>query len=369
MKTNWMIGAALVFAINTWAQEYDDMYFRSKDREKLNASNVLKDTYSANNNYSNFKKKHFDEVTLLDDYNNPTDSYSARNINPEYISRSYSQQASEDEQNYFVEGYNPQLNQGSGYYAGANNWNNWNTMNSWNNRWMNPMFMNGWYGPMYNSWNNPYGFGWNDPWMNPYWGGNRFNSGWSLSASYFWGNSWGPGWNTWGNPYYGNMWGPSWYGGGWGWNNWNMGYYRPAVVVVNDGARTNYGKRSTGNSTIVNDVRTRNNYNSGARITDTNTGRRTQVTTDDYYVRPSRRPYTDSNSSYSNTGNRTGINNTNTGRSSNYNSGSNFNRNTGSSSSGFSTPSRSSSGGFSTPSRSSSGSSGSSSGGSRRGGN
>jgi hypothetical protein len=364
MKTKLLMGATLLFGASALAQEYDDMYFRSKDREKLSTSNTLKDTYSSDN-YSKFKKKHFDEVAMLDDYANPTDSYSSRNINPEYISRSYSEQASEDELNYFVEGYNPKVAAGnSGYYAGTNN--NWNNRNTWNSPWMSPWYGNGfgsrWNNPYMNSMYNPY-FGWNDPWMNPYWGGG-FNSGWSLSASYFWGNSWGPGWNTWGNPYYGSMWGPSmYYGSGWGWNTWNMGYYRPytTVVVGGEGSRTNYGKRSTSNSAVVNNVANRNTNTSGARITEGNTGRRTQ-TADEYYVRPSRRTYTESTSSYSNTGN--------TYRSSNFNSGSNINRNTGSSSSGFSTPSRSSSssGGFSTPSRSSSsGSSGSS--GSRRGGN
>jgi hypothetical protein len=366
MKTTMIIGMAMMVGASAVAQEYDDMYFRSKDREKVSTTIA-----STSDSYSSFKKKHFEEVTMLDDYANPTDSYSARNINPEYIARSNSEQASEDEQNYFVEGYNPQAKSNVGSYYGNNwgnnNWNNWNSWNRWNN--WNPYFGSGMFMPSYyNSLYSPY-YGWNDPWANPYWGGMGFNSGWSLSAGYFWGNSWGSGWNygmgynNWGmmNPYYGGMWGPSW-----GWNNWNRPY--TTVVVVGEGARTNYGKRSTPNSsTAVNNVTNRSSRANSTMITDRNTTTgRVRTTADEYYVRPSRRTYTETNSS-GNTGN-TGS------RYSGWNSNNNSNSYRNSNSSGFSSPSmsspsRSSSGGstMSAPSRSSSGSSGSS--GSRRGGN
>src|SRR5690606_7798258 len=248
MKTKLILGLTMLGSVAAFAQENDDLYFRSKDREKLEAQRASEQTYVSN--YNNFKKKHFEEPTELDEYTNPTDSYSARNVNPEYISRSYSDQVSEDEANYFVEGYAPSTNNfnyNSGYYYNGFNNSGWNS----------------WYGPSYyNNWGSPYGYGWNDPWMNSYWGnrymnpywGNRWGSGWSLSASYYWGNSWG---NSWGNP-----WG--WYDpycspyNSWGsWSSWNYGGWWNApttVVVVGDGARPNYGKRPTRSSAGVTEV-------------------------------------------------------------------------------------------------------------------
>lgn len=352
MKTRMIIGLALVVSVGAFAQEYDDMYFRSKDREKLQKAS--KDAPSSN--YENFKKKHFDEVTELDEYNvNPTDSYSARNINPEYIARLSSEQASEDESNYFVENYKAPGTSSvssSGYYPNSN----------WNNRWYNPMY-SGMYGSYYNNYNSafysPY-YGYNDPWSNPYYCRNNY-SGWSMSSGYYWGNSFGSGWNyglSYGNPYYGSMWGPSYY----------TGFYRPytTIVVVGESSRPNYGKRPTHSSANVGNVA--DHYSRRESTVDNNSRGRTRSTSDEYYVRPSRRTYTDSNSSSTDSNN--GLN---TYRSYNANSGSNgINRDSRSSS--YSTPSRTSGGsGMSTPTRSSSsGSSGSSSGSSsssRRGGN
>jgi hypothetical protein len=370
MKTRLIIiGMVIGVSAGAFAQEYDDMYFRSKDREVLTTS--VSSPSAGKDSYSSFKKKHFEEVTMLDEYINPSDSYSARNINPEYIARSSSAQATADEGNYFVEGYSPQM-------LNSMNRNNTSNFNTMNNSWYNA----GWFGPSFYGARSPYsfygmndpwmmnrfgygygmgmydpwmmnrygaGFGWNDPWMmNPYRTGFGFNQGWSLSMNSYWGNSFG---GSWFNPYFGNSWGMS------PWNNfYHPGYYRPTTVIVTDNSRTNYGKRPANNS-VRTEMDDRNNRTSPGGI---NTNSRTR-TSDDYYVRPSRRTYTDFNSSNSDgfSGGRTSGN---TFRS-NDNSGSNF-----------SSPSRSSgNSNFSAPSRSSSsgsvGSSSGSSGGSRRGGN
>lgn len=353
MKTKIIAGLALVMGLSAVAQENDDMYFRSKDREKL--QKVSKDSYSSN--YENFKKKHFDEATELDEYAvNPTDSYSSRNINPEYIARSSSELASEDESNYFVENYNAPV---QSYTGNNSNFYNNNYNNSWNNQWNNP-YARGYYGSPYNSsLYSPY-YGWNDPWANPYWWGNNYNSGWSFGSSIYWGNSWNAGCSygigyTWGNPYR-NLWGPSYYNS----------YYRPytTVIVVGEGSLPNYGKRPSHNSIGVSDVTNRYNRTSTSVNNGDTRGRVSSRTTDEYYVRPSRRTYTDSNTSsdYSRS-----TNSSNTYRS--LNNSNSTNRD--SRSSGFSTPTRSSSGSsMSAPSRSSGSSSGGSSSGSRRqGGN
>lgn len=243
-----------VVGAGAFAQEYDDMYFRSKDREKQNAT--LKAAKSeevyASNSYETFKKKNFTEPTMLDEYRNPTDSYSARNVNPEYISRSYSEQASEDEQNYFVEGYTAAVTTNAfdynqGYYY--NGWNG-NQMNNMN------MFNPGWYGPAYyNRWNNPWA--WNDPWMNPYMGMGGMGmypymgSGWNMSLGYGmgWGNPWNSGWNmglgyTWGNSFYNPMRWPS--------NLWYCPTGNPGLV--SDSRRATYAKpvSRAGNYTAYN---------------------------------------------------------------------------------------------------------------------
>jgi hypothetical protein len=365
MKTKLILGLTMLTGVGAIAQENDDLYFRSKDREKLQAIRATEQTYVSN--YDNFKKKHFNEPTELDEYTNPTDSYSARNVNPEYISRSYSDQVSEDEANYFVEGYSPATNNNFNYNSGYY-YNGFNNNLGWNS----------WYGP--NAWGSP--FGWNDPWMNagwgnrwmnPYWG-NRWGSGWSLSASYFWGNSWGNNWGwCWNDPFCNPY-------NSWGWGSyWNNGWYRPTTVVVvgGDGARPNYGKRPTRSSAGVTEVtgayvrpgRSNTNVDSG----NGDAGGRNK-SSNDYYVRPSRRTtthtsgYSNSNSSNwdnSNTTIRQSRSSTfdNSGyspsRSSGNNSGYSPGRSSGNSNSYSPSRSSGSSGGY-TPSRSS-GSSGSSS--------
>lgn len=211
---------------------------------------------------------------------NPTDSYAARNVNPEYVSRLKTNPSSQQEDVvYFPSGYqpvgvNPALR--SSFYApGA---------------FMSPYYGSAFANPYYSSFGNPYGglySPWSDPfYYNPY---NNFSSGWnsswSLSFSYGFG-SWYPrmgyGWNYWSMPsslfwdsYYGFNGYNSWAWGG-GWNSWGSpfcyngynyynGYSQVVVVDTNGGRQVVYGKRSDRSSSLNNVVDSSRPINSVTR--------------------------------------------------------------------------------------------------------
>lgn len=254
--------------------EYDDMYFNAEDRAKLRAQQSVELAVN-----SPKKSNRFD----YEDRNvsvNPTDSYSARNVNPEYTSRAQSQVAPSDEGDYFVTNYQYNRNQ-------LNNWNN-NFNNWYNSSWYRPNF----YGPGINTWNSPYyGYSsWNSPWFDPFWA----NNGWSSSFAFHYGPSWNYGWggryNYWNRPYFGwdpfgMAYGPGMgmgmgmgYGLGYGGGYWNNYRYPRTIAVANQGERDGrvvYGKRPTRGTTMVSDrsnVRSRSgvnparNDNDGGRI-------------------------------------------------------------------------------------------------------
>jgi len=280
MKTLLGLWMVVIPAMLASAQENDDLYFRSKDRQK--AASASADSYVSN--YDAFKRQHFLETDKQESNVNPTDSYAARQVNPEYVARANAEQASTDEQNYFVEGYTPVSPAGTGYNS-----------NFFNNNWNNPWYT-GWYGPArFNNWYAPY-YGFYDPWMNPFWGyGPGWYSGfgsywspwgnsWSMMIGYSWGNTWG---NTWGNPWCNTLWGPSW-------SYWNNAYY---YYGSNERTRVNYGKRPSGNTVVAGDVR--NHYRDNSRNQAlNNTSGRTRGD-DNYYVRPSRRGTTGSTTTHS----------------------------------------------------------------------
>ncbi|MEX2230917.1 MAG: hypothetical protein WD824_02055, partial [Cyclobacteriaceae bacterium] len=144
--------------------EHDDMYFNAEDRAKLRAQGASEVAYNTPAKSKKFDVKEEEEIV------NPTDSYSARNINPEYTSREHTQTAQYDEEDYFVNNYQYNRNQ-------LNDWNN--NYNQWyNNSWHRSNY----YGPGINTWNSPYyGYNsWNSPWNDPYLSYN----GWSISFSY-----------------------------------------------------------------------------------------------------------------------------------------------------------------------------------------
>ena len=150
---------ALVSAGSVFAQvEGDDMYFNASDRVKLREARKNNELTLASN-----RKRQQDE----DDRLNPTDSYSARNVNPEFTSRSQSQTSEQDEEDYFVNNY--RYSNTSSYNQFNNNFNSW-----YGNNW----YRNNYWGPSISSYDSPY-YGsmydmWGNPWANPY-----YRSGWS----------------------------------------------------------------------------------------------------------------------------------------------------------------------------------------------
>jgi hypothetical protein len=233
------------FAVLAQEVENDDLYFNSKDRAKLKAKKATEVSYIASSRESNKEDKGTREKEII----NPTDSYSARNVNPEFAARSNAEVAQDDNQDYFVTDYR---------YQTTNDLNNFNNnFNTWNN---NPWYTSAWYGPSINRWNSPY-YGYydpyNSPWYDPYWN----NNGWSASFSYHWGNSWNYGWggnyNYYNRPYCGSGWASSWgMSYGWGPSYYGYGYgyggygYPGTVIIVNngEGRSPNYGKRNSRSS-------------------------------------------------------------------------------------------------------------------------
>ncbi len=93
-----LVSFLFAFAASAQGVENDDMYFNSKDRAKLNATKASEVSYTAS------IKKNKKEI-VEDEPVNPTDSYSARNVNPEFAARSNSETAQADNEDYFVNNY------------------------------------------------------------------------------------------------------------------------------------------------------------------------------------------------------------------------------------------------------------------------
>ncbi|HEX7014051.1 MAG TPA: hypothetical protein VF191_00970 [Cyclobacteriaceae bacterium] len=246
---SFLIGfLGLAVAAGASAQvEYDDLYFNSADRQEMN---TLKGTQSVA--MTGKRKK-----ALTEEFSNPTDSYSARNINPEHISRSNADEARADEQDYFITNYNQKS--AAGYSA----WNN--DFNRWYN---SPWYSTGWYGssfgypysPYYSHMYSPY---WGSPWYDPFYY-DPFYMGYGPSWSFGYGFSMGSFYRPW---YLGLSAGYGWY------NSW----YPTRVIVVDNGvnSKVQYGKRPTRGYT---------SYNNSAV---TNTRSRNSVSTPPSYTRPS----------------------------------------------------------------------------------
>ena len=257
---SFLVGClSLAVATGASAQvEYDDMYFNSADRAEMKALQGQSLAMTG-------KKK---KALMEEDFANPTDSYSARNISPEYVSRSNADEARADEQDYFVTNYNQKT--AAGYSAWNNQFNNWYNSPWYSTGWYNVGGWSPYYGHMY----SPYYYDWGSPWYDPYYG---YGSGWN----YGYGSGWSLGyglsfgyhpWHSWG-------WGLS---SGYGWYN---SWYPSTVVIVDNGTsgRVHYGKRPTrgaaayNNSTVTNS-RTRSNVTTPPSYTRPNTGGRTTST-------------------------------------------------------------------------------------------
>lgn len=345
--------------------EYDDMYFTSKDRAKVQASKPL--------TLKNISTQHEVSTAI-----NPTDSYSARNVNPEYISQStVNPSGSSEPAPYFIPDYTPTaINQNL----------NGNSSSSWNNCNCAMAGGNPYYGmmPGYGSYGNPYGYGSSMYGYNPY-GYGGFNSGWSsmmnigfgmgMGSYYPYGGSslgMGYGMGMGGSPFWNNYYGMNSYGG-YGYNN---NYYPGNVVIINNDDYNSrgvaYGKRASRSSDLNNTVNSSNRTNtmvttdSQGRVRGANgrvSGDGTS-NTNSYYQRGWRsNPETNSAArSNWNTSGRSGGENNNTGFSNSRSNSSFFENNSRSSNSTMGGSNLSSGGG----SRSS-GSAGGSSSGARRG--
>jgi hypothetical protein len=241
IKITFLSLLAVSAAIVASAQvvEYDDMYFKSKDRAKMQASKPL--------TLKNISTEH-EVATAI----NPTDSYSARTVNPS---------GSVEPAPYFIPDYTPTaINQNL----------NSNSSSSWNNCNCATAGSNPYYGmmPGYGGYGSPYGYGSAMYGYSPYgYGGyNGFNSGWSsmLSIGYGMGSYYPYGGSSWGMGYGMGMgsslwnYGFNYYGGNYGYNS----YYPGNVVIINNGDYNSrgiaYGKRASRSSDLNNTVNSSN---------------------------------------------------------------------------------------------------------------
>lgn len=356
--------------------EYDDLYFRSKDRPVLVTAKVSQELVRQNSVKETAKQLEGAPVI------NPTDSYSARNVNPEYISQTkVDPNSSDDPAPYFTTDFAPvsvNANLFNSYRTTTAN----NCMSCPNMGWGNSFYPYSSFGMMgYNPYSsfgmmgfNPYS-SFYSPWgYDPFGYNSYYRPGWSwsLGMSMMWGSGGYYGMNPWMNFGYGGGFYNPWYGGGFGY---------PVYIIntdpTNGGRAPAYGKR-TSRSTDLNNPVTVNNRNYGSTVTVDSQGRNrgssgrvAANSTSDYYQRGWRtNPETRSSWSNSSSG-RTGSgisswSNTNN-RTSRSSDNSWFNSNSGSRSSGWSGSNNSFSSGSGSRSSSGISSGGSSSSGGRRG--
>ena len=105
MKVKFILGTFLGILMSFAASsqnELDDMYFNSQDRAKLNSKKISADIGLAQK--SNSKVSSQSQLKL-----NPTDSYSARNVNPEYSAQLNASQENLNTEGveYFSSNYQP----------------------------------------------------------------------------------------------------------------------------------------------------------------------------------------------------------------------------------------------------------------------
>ena len=299
--------------------ETDDMYFRASDRAKLSQGTVTAENFST--------PKKLAEASEVSQPINPTDSYSARNVNPEYSSQLTENESVIAEDNYFTPDFQPRAvnqnisncncGQGSYYnpYNGSNQFNNFNNFNS-------PYYNPYGYPGGFNSFNSFSSFGY------PYSG---FNSGFGLSTGFGWGG-FSPGFygglgygafNGFYDPFGYNGFGGGFFGSGF--------YPRTRVVFVNADA----GNRVVNSRRPTRSANTNNVVTGNSRITTTGntTGQRNTVSSgrtgnassqSDYYNKGWRKTQNTNPSGRFEDNNRT-INNSNTRTINNNNTRSNFN--------------------------------------------
>jgi hypothetical protein len=230
-------------SISAFAQkaENDDMYFTSKDRVKLatTSANTKVEVKRAPTTTTQTKPTPAQADVAV----NPTDSYSARTVNPEYSAANTGTNATQQSGDYFIENYRPTGVNGNlnGDYKNSNSTPYYNPNT-------NPYYASG-YSPYssygYNGY-NPYNMGMGG-YGYPYGSGMYMSMGTSFGYSPYSSFTMGYG-NPWSmyDPFYSSsMWGPS-YGYGYGssygmynpysFYNYNGygGYGYPTVVAVDN---------------------------------------------------------------------------------------------------------------------------------------
>lgn len=117
MKTKYAVAMLTMgMSVAAMAQESDDMYFNSKDRNAVNKANeiVLAKRYQQD-----------DMNAVRSNPVNPSDTYSGRGVNPEYNSQSKNgTSVVQSDPNYFLSGYQPKNVNGSLYSGGASAYSN-----------------------------------------------------------------------------------------------------------------------------------------------------------------------------------------------------------------------------------------------------
>ncbi len=257
MKTGIALFALLTAVVSVQAQEYDDMYFKSKDRAKLNGEKVAVVKSAQSDEYTD------DTQTRI----NPTDSYSGRGVNPEYSSGS--NDGAQEDADYFISGYEPTgVNRSLPSY-GSNSF--------YGPYYGNDAFASSFYGygsgfgytPVFA---NPYSSFANSFYWNSFYPGMSLGYNWGMGAGYYgmnmgygmwnssfcnWGYGFGGGsyFGGWGSPYSGFAYsGYPYYGGFYGYGGY-YGYPSTIVVINNnngEGRGYTYGKRGSRSSTVNN---------------------------------------------------------------------------------------------------------------------
>ncbi|MFD2202776.1 hypothetical protein [Shivajiella indica] len=229
------IGAGAVLMLSSCSTSYnamksgesDDLYFMASDNRVATQFAV------ENNNPQNFQSLNSVRPNEFEQ-----ESFSARNVNPEYIAKYQSQANTEDTGTVYFDDNatqesTPNVNVYNNFYGSSVNPNGFPQSNfnlSLGFGFGAPMWGMGWGMPMW-------GMGMWDPfWGMPMWG---MRPGWGMGFG--WNSMWG--WNMsfgfgmgWGMPMWGNPWMNPWMGGGmWGWGmrpGWGWG---PPVVIIPPG--------------------------------------------------------------------------------------------------------------------------------------
>ncbi len=224
------------------ASSNDNLYFMASDVKIATQYAV------ANNNPSTFQN-------LAKEPTAPQESFSSRNVNPEYISRYGQTSAIEDEEVVYFDDNQTQTN--SSNQPNIDVYNSFSVNNFNNNRgWGNTAFNMG-MGFGFGGF-SPWGMGFYDPFFNPYWG---FRPGFNVGLNFGWGR---PFYDPF-NPFYGfggfgrmggfydPFWGGGFMGSPWG---WGRPIYATGPVIVLPGSefgnrRVVYGSRPTRGSSMV----------------------------------------------------------------------------------------------------------------------